>query len=383
MPAVDHLTLLANYEPDAQWSMLNFDHFLATELSAKGVRAEVLRPPPRIGAKAGKWIRYVDKYVFFQPALRRAAKAASAPRSMLHICDHSNALYLHTAGSRRNVVTCHDLIAVRIARGEFPGISTAWSGKILQRLILTGLAKAHFVVCVSQATQRDLFRLLPSLEKRTTVVGMSVDQRWRPIAENEALASASPFGNQRPIIFHLGANCWYKNWEGILRTFAGVIERARPAAPRPLLVLGSGILSEKNRAFIRERGLQDDVVNPGPLTDSQILGLYNIARVFFFPSHVEGFGWPPLEAQACGCPVVCSQAGSLPEIVQDSALTAGPDDTEALSRHINALLHQPNLRQEVIARGLKNATRFTRDRMIDGYLAAYETALALPVRTDL
>ena len=105
MAAADHITLLANYEPDAQWSMLNFDRFLASELTARGVRADVLRPPPRIGASAGKWIRYVDKYVFFQPALRRAAKAASGSRSLLHICDHSNALYLHTAGSPRNVVT--------------------------------------------------------------------------------------------------------------------------------------------------------------------------------------------------------------------------------------------------------------------------------------
>ena len=118
MAAVDHITLLANYEPDAQWSMLNFDRFLAEQLRGKGVNVDVLRPPPRIGAKAGKWIRYIDKYIFFQPALRRAAKAASASRSLLHICDHSNALYLHTARPPRHIVTCHDLIAVRIAKGH-------------------------------------------------------------------------------------------------------------------------------------------------------------------------------------------------------------------------------------------------------------------------
>ena len=382
MAAVDHLTLLANYEPDAQWSMLNFDRFLAQELPAKGVRADVLRPPPRIGANAGKWIRYVDKYVFFQPALRRAARAASAPRRLLHICDHSNALYLHTARSPRNVVTCHDLIAVRIAKGEFPGIGTAWSGKILQRLILTGLAKSHFVVCDSHSTRRDLVRFLPHLETRSTVVHLSLDARWHPIAKEEARTLAAPFDDQRPIVFHLGANCWYKNWEGILRTFTRVIERARPDQPRPLLVLGSGTLSEENRAFIREHRLENDVVNPGRLTEEQILGLYNLASMFLFPSRIEGFGWPPLEAQACKCPVVCSKEASLAEVAEESALTAHPDDTAALATHIDALLHNPALRENIIERGLQNAARFTHTRTVEAYLAAYATALAIPIRVD-
>ncbi len=381
MPAIDRVLLLANYEPDAQWSMLKFSRFLERELTRKGVRAETCAPPPRIGgaASAGKWIRYVDKYVFFQPALRRAAKAASASRSLLHICDHSNALYLHTARPERNVVTCHDLIAVRIARGEFPGIATAWSGKILQKLILSGLAKAHFVVCDSHSTRRDLVRFLPQLEPRSTVVHLSLDPRWRPLSANAAraeIASFLPPDPQRPVIFHLGANCWYKNWDGILRTFARVLDRARADAPRPLLVLGSGRLSEENRAFIRERRIKADVVNPGRLTDGQIQAFYNVASVFLFPSHYEGFGWPPLEAQACGCPVVCTKAGSLAEIVEESALTAAPDDDAALTAHIEALLENAALRKDCIQSGLQNAARFTHERTVEGYLAAYAAALA-------
>ena len=148
-------------------------------------------------------------------------------------------------------------------------------------------------------------------------------------------------------------------------------------------MLGSGVFSEENRAFIRERGIEGDVVNPGRLTELQILGLYNVARVFFFPSRFEGFGWPPLEAQACKCPVVCSKEGSLGEIVEDSALTAHPDDEETLATHIDALLHDENARIDIIARGQKNAARFTHERTVDGYLAAYATAVALPVRTAL
>lgn len=383
MPAVDQITLLANYEPDAQWSMLNFDRFLARELTAKGVRAGVCRPPPRLGAHAGKWIRYVDKYVLFQPALRRAAKAAAEPRSLLHICDHSNALYLHTARTPRNVVTCHDLIAVRIARDEFPGIATAWSGKILQLLILSGLAKAHYVVCDSHSTRRDLVRFLPELETRSTVVHLSLEPRWRPLAAEEARAMTVPLDPLRPVIFHLGANCWYKNWDGILRTFARVIAHTRPEQPRPLLVLGSGILSAENLAFIRAHGIEGDVLNPGRLTEEEIHGLYGVAGVFLFPSHFEGFGWPPLEAQACGCPVVCSKEGSLGEIVEDSALTAQPGDEETLAAQIDALLHDPILRETTVRRGLKNAARFTPARTVDAYLDAYAAALALPIRADI
>ena len=71
------------------------------------------------------------------------------------------------------------------------------------------------------------------------------------------------------------------------------------------------------------------------------------------------------------------------EIVEDSALTANPDDEETLATHIDALLHDPTLREETILRGLKNAARFSHARTVDGYLAAYETALALPIRADV
>ena len=379
MPPIDRVLLLANYEPDAQWSMLNFDRFLARELPRRGVHMEIHRPPPRLGGAptAGKWIRYVDKYVLFQPALRRAARASAAPDSLLHICDHSNALYLHTARPWRNVVTCHDLIAIRIARGEFPGIATARSGKILQRLILSGLAKAHFVVCDSHSTRRDLVRFLPVLEPSSCVVHLSLDTRWRPLAVPQAralLAPLPPPDPQRPMIFHLGANCWYKNWDGILRIFARLLERTAPDAPRPLLVLGSGTLSEGNRAFLREHRLEADVMNPGRMTEGQIHAHYCLASAFLFPSHYEGFGWPPLEAQACRCPVVCSREGSLAEIVEDSALTAHPGDEAALTTHLETLLHDPAVREDYIQRGLRNAARFTHARTVDGYLEAYESA---------
>jgi glycosyltransferase involved in cell wall biosynthesis len=343
------------------------------------------RPPPRIGGAptAGKWIRYIDKYVLFQPALRRAARAANESGNLLHICDHSNALYLHTARSSRNLVTCHDLIAVRIARGEFPGIGTGWSGRILQRLILSGLAKAHFVTCDSHSTRRDLVRSLPEMESRSNVVHLSLDTRWRPLAAAQARAMLAPLdapAPERPMIFHLGANCWYKNWDGMLRILARLIERADADAPRPLLVLGSGKLTDENRAFIRENRLEGDVVNPGRLTEEQIHGFYNLARVFLFPSHYEGFGWPPLEAQACGCPVVCSKEGSLAEIVEDSALTARPNEEERLVAHIEGLIHDEALREEYMQRGLQNAARFTHTRSVIGYLDSYASALALPPR---
>ena len=377
--------LLANYEPEAQWSMLNFAQFLADELPERGAPVRVMRPPARFGGSrsAGKWIRYVDKFVLFLPELRRAARAAEAAGGMLHICDHSNALYLHAARPARQVVTCHDLIAVRTALGEFPGTGTGWSGRILQRLILSGLRKAHFIVCDSYSTRRDLERMIPKLAERLSVVHLSLDTRWRPLSDSEARAMIAPLTfaqPARPVIFHLGANCWYKNWAGVLRIFARVAARTVPGMPRPLLVLGSGALTAENRAWIREHGLEADVLGVGRLTPEQIHGLYALTRVFLFPSRYEGFGWPPLEAQACACPVVCSQEGSLAEIVEESALTAHPDDEATLAAHVEALLGDGPLRTDLIQRGLRNAARFTHARTVDGYLAAYAAARALPPR---
>jgi alpha-1,3-rhamnosyl/mannosyltransferase len=95
-----------------------------------------------------------------------------------------------------------------------------------------------------------------------------------------------------------------------------------------------------------------------------------------FPSLYEGFGWPPLEAMAAGTPVVCSRAGSLDEVVGDAALTAEPDDAEALAWHAGSVLTDATLRATLVSRGLARAATFSWDRTADEMLAVYGDIIA-------
>ena len=115
----------------------------------------------------------------------------------------------------------------------------------------------------------------------------------------------------------------------------------------------------------------DIVVNPD---DDEVARLYARASLLLFPSLYEGFGLPPLEAMAAGCPVVCSNAGSLPEIVGEAALVAPPDDGAVLSEQSLRVLREPALRRKLVEAGDRHIQRFNLDAVGGGVLAAYAMA---------
>ncbi|MCS6845907.1 MAG: glycosyltransferase, partial [Caldilineales bacterium] len=106
--------------------------------------------------------------------------------------------------------------------------------------------------------------------------------------------------------------------------------------------------------------------------------LYSGAIAFVYPSLYEGFGLPPLEAMACGSPVICSHAASLPEVVGDAALTFDPTDVEALAQALADVLSNPGLREDLRRRGLRRAAGFSWRRCAQETLAVYREALGLP-----
>jgi alpha-1,3-rhamnosyl/mannosyltransferase len=109
-------------------------------------------------------------------------------------------------------------------------------------------------------------------------------------------------------------------------------------------------------------------------SDEELRDLYRGAALLLFPSIYEGFGWPVLEAMACGCPVVCSNVASLPEVAGDAALMAGPDDVGRLADHCVAVLQQPGIAEACRVRGSVRAGGFTVERMTEKVLTAYVAA---------
>ena len=154
----------------------------------------------------------------------------------------------------------------------------------------------------------------------------------------------------------------YKN----LRTLLAATTLERPLAAEVVLVGGSS-----SKVF-RDAGLElpTGVRLTGYVTDAQLRALYESAACFVFPSRYEGFGLPPLEAMACGCPVIASSAASIPEVCGDAALAFDCDDPRALRSQLDRLLGDPDLRARLADTGRLRAASYTWERAARGVLDA-------------
>jgi glycosyltransferase involved in cell wall biosynthesis len=370
--------LIGNYPPDRQQSMQRFSTMMLEGLTAAGVAAELIRPEPLFGnfRFAGdfvaKWLAYIDKFVLFPSRLKKKLRAAP---DVVHICDHSNAMYVQHVERTATVVTCHDLLAVRGALGEETDTPASAAGKFLQRWILRGLQRADVVACVSRRTCADAEQLVrhgdrPKLE----VVPLGLSYPYRPIGREEAerrLASVEGFDPAVPFILHVGSNLRRKNREVVLKIFARV-KREWPGR----LVFAGDALSDSLRATAQQLGLESRITEVRAPSNEVLEALYNSATALVYPSRFEGFGWPVIEAQACGCPVLSSTAEPMPEVAGDGALFQAPDDDEGFAIDLLRLT-SPEEHAIFSARALQNAKRFTTERMINEYCRLYRSLASL------
>jgi glycosyltransferase involved in cell wall biosynthesis len=366
--------LIGNYSPDQQQSMQRFAAMMLQGLTAEGVVAELLRPATIFGNFRGagrfvsKWLGYVDKYILFPFQLRR--KLAAKPL-VVHICDHSNAVYVKQARRAAPVVvTCHDLLAVRGALGEQTDCPASVTGKLLQRWILTGLGRADVVGCSSRATAADAARLglgsngRPSVE----VVSLGLNYPYQELPGQAARARLKKIGAldpDLPFVLHVGSNLRRKNRDAVLRIFGRVAKSWNGQ-----LVFAGERLDSALRALAQELDLEDrvrEVENP----DSELLeALYNRAVALLYPSRFEGFGWPIIEAQACGCPVICSTAGPLPEVAGEAGLFHPVEDEAGFAADLLRLT-EPGERAKWGEKSLNNAGKFSARKMVAEYVEIY------------
>ena len=369
------ILLVGNYAPDHQQSMLRFSDLLECELQKAGHTVKVIRPGVHLGRLArterglGKWLRYVDKFVLFPGRLRQAA----ATTDVVHICDQAYALHTRYLRSVPHVVTCHDLFAARCAVGEFSMFHTKWSGRRYQRMILNGLAQAGHVTCDSEATRSDVLRLSSLRSSSTSVIHNALNFAYRPASEAEKVARLSHLGisSGSRFILHVGGPSPYKNQPGVIRTFRHLTDRL-PGRDLRLVMVSSKLTATVSKQ-IEQCGLQSKVRVLSHLEPEDLRALYSSATALLFPSLHEGFGWPILEAQACGCPVFTSnRPPMMTEIGGDGAVYIDPESPEeAAATILENLPHMSQMRKA----GFANVRRFSSEKMVAGYLNAYAAAI--------
>ncbi len=374
--------------------MRRYADLLRRLLVGKGVHVETLRPEPVLGhlkpsgQGLGKWLGYFDKFVLFPFVLRSRLRRKKAEVSstkepfLIHICDHSNAMYTRWLQDVPHVVTCHDVLAIQSALGMIPGRKTGWTGQQLQRWILFGLKRARCIVSVSSETRNDLLALAPELKDRVETIQNVLNYPYSPMPLEQArqvLTGLKTEGVFDPVadwfLFHVGGNQWYKNREAVIRIFS-CLRRTHPHLIRnsPLkLVMAGKSPSDAMRRLVEEELLAEQVIFVFTPTNEQLCALYSLAEALVFPSLKEGFGWPLIEAQACGCPVVTSDLPPMNRLAGPAGLLADPELPSDFAAKLASLISEAAPRRREMRREiLHQAAQYDAQAFIERILQVYE-----------
>jgi len=275
----------------------------------------------------------------------------------------------------RTVVTIHDLI---------PIILPAYRGSVLVRaytaLAALSARRADAIIADSECSKRDIVGRLKIDAARVRVVYLAAEARYRPLDDvTQIEAVRKKYALPEKYLFYLGGYDQRKNVRVIIEAFARLSEFYRAGYRLALAGVNLGRDSEffpDPRRLARTAQLPNDALCVlGWVEEEDKPALYAGAAVFLYPSLYEGFGLQPLEAMACGTPVLCAHTSSLPEVVGDAAITLLPDDADAWANAIRAALTDDARRAEMRERGIAQARKFSWTRCAEETLAVYASVL--------
>ncbi len=262
---------------------------------------------------------------------------------------------------QRVVVTVYDMIHERLpATFAADDPTSARKRAIVQR--------ADRVICISQHTAEDLIRLFAVDPSKVVVIPLGFSREF-------GLAGGTQAGEevtQRPYLLYVGARPGHKNFGRLLAAYG-----ASPAlqARFDLLAFGGGALTTAERAAAAAAGVPAGQLRWVGGDDQALAEAYRQARLFVYPSSYEGFGIPPLEAMSCGCPVVCSNTSSIPEVVGGAGQYFDPDDTAALRAALEAVALDDGRHAELRASGLQRCQDFSWQRCAEATANVYRSLL--------
>ncbi len=227
------------------------------------------------------------------------------------------------------------------------------------------------IITVSNHSKRDICEYLRVPEEKVTVVYNGISNLYRPLKPEILIKELQRLGLRDPYILYAGTITPKKNVGGLLRAYSLLSERRRDIPP--LFLVGSkGWGSGPILKLIEELKISKQVNYMGYVSDRDLAVIYNGASIFMYPSFYEGFGFPPLEAMACGCPTIVSNVSSLPEVVGDAAELVDPKDHEEIACSIEKLLSDKAKQETMRQKGMARAQMFSWDDTVRKTLKLYE-----------
>lgn len=259
-------------------------------------------------------------------------------------------------GAKR-VLTVYDMIHERYATKFDNSHMTSQPKK-------AAALRADHVICISENTRRDLVELCGVKEEKTSVVYLGVDE----VFQAAGLELAGEALHQPPFLLYVGSRDGYKNFALFVKAFAS----SRYLRDNfHIICLGGGPLQSQELSDAARLGLRPDQIQQVAGDDNVLAKLYRQAAALVYPSLYEGFGIPPLEAMTVGCPVISSNASSLPEVIGEAGEYFDPNSQEAMTAAIERVLQSSSRREQLIALGRERSVKFSWEKCARETMAIY------------
>jgi glycosyltransferase involved in cell wall biosynthesis len=303
--------------------------------------------------------------VLLSSLLRWPMDATFGASDIFHSTNHLLAHF----GRAKTVFTLHDLIFLHYPEFHLP--TNRW---FLTLAMPRFLRAADAIVTPSECSRQDAIKFYNLPPDKITVIYEGAAPHFHPTADPTDLARVkAAYHLPDEFILHVGTIEPRKNLARLLEAFQPLL--ADHPDLHVVLIGKKGWLYDDFFRRLQELGLTERVIFPGYIAGEDLPAVYQLARLLAYPSLYEGFGLPPLEAMACGTPVVCSNAASLPEVVGEGGLLVEPTDTAALSQAIGRVLADDSLHAELSRRALAQAARFSWDTAGEQLTALYARLL--------
>lgn len=267
------------------------------------------------------------------------------------------------------VVTCNDLISI-----FFPENLPLASRLFYSKWEPLSYRRADHIIAISEHTKKDILALLKIPQEKITVIPLAASKDFRPVTSSVKLkAVQQKYQTGIDYILHVSTIEPRKNLSFLVRAYALAV---REGIDTKLVITGKkGWFYDGLFRLVEELNLTDRVIFTGYVDDKDMPALYSGAKIFVFPSLYEGFGLPPLEAMACGTPVISSNTSSMPEVIANAGILLSPKDERLWARNIINVLKDHGLAKNMSDWGLRQAKKFSWEETAQKTIEVYEKVL--------
>lgn len=282
------------------------------------------------------------------------SKMSSWKPDLIHETYYSN--HRKSYRDAKKIITVYDMI-----HEKFPEHFSA-TDKTSHKKAAT-IARADHVICISDHTKKDLIEILNVPEEKITVIHLGYD------FSSDEDNSIPHLSLKQPFLLYVGSRRGYKNFSAFLRAF---VSSPQLKSEFNVIAFGGGKFTPDEIKLIRELGLDERQIHQIGGNDQILADLYSKAEAFIYPSLYEGFGLPPLEAMAAGCPVVTSNTSSMPEVVRQAGEYFDPTEVVDIQEAIERVVFSSQRKADLIRLGYENIKHFSWEKCAEETLKVYQ-----------